>query len=335
MLPMKLDLSKPLAIKLRELRLNTPVNGEVLTAEALSKAIGNNRAWMSQIESRRLKKIRREDIISIYKLLFNLSTEKEAEDKAELDLLNYIMSDRESTLVIAHPQIVEEKNKNNAVKKNVSPKVSYKAYKSQCFELYHLLLDLYENETPNNKPSLENLVNKLLLMLTDKNILGLNTILEVPFDLYKYADSIETKEIKIKINELSKVLQNLEYKRILNDFKEEVSTATLYTLKNKQPLSNVPSKLFNCFLFLTQLLFNQNPLSLMEKRDLTNDLIFLMKMYASKKVLEFTLEPLDVSINMNDIKIAINYMQSFINQFKDTSFYLLNQVSTYNDDINS
>lgn len=68
MLPMKLDLTEELAATLRQLRLDHPVNGEVLTAENLSKAIGNNRAWMSQIESRRLKKIRREDIIAIYKV---------------------------------------------------------------------------------------------------------------------------------------------------------------------------------------------------------------------------------------------------------------------------
>ena len=67
MLPMKLELTEKLAATLRQLRLDHPVDGEVLTAENLSKAIGNNRAWMSQIESRRLKKIRREDIIKIYK----------------------------------------------------------------------------------------------------------------------------------------------------------------------------------------------------------------------------------------------------------------------------
>lgn len=86
MLPMKLDLTEELAATLRQLRLDHPVNGEVLTAEKLSKAIGNNRAWMSQIESRRLKKIKREDVIKIYRLLLNESNEKEIERIAELDL---------------------------------------------------------------------------------------------------------------------------------------------------------------------------------------------------------------------------------------------------------
>lgn len=91
MLPMKLELTEELAATLRQLRLDHPVNGEVLTAENLSKAIGNNRAWMSQIESRRLKKIRREDIIKIYKLLFNENDDHKAEDIAEMDL--YLLKD--------------------------------------------------------------------------------------------------------------------------------------------------------------------------------------------------------------------------------------------------
>ena len=71
MLPMKIELTEKVAATLRRFRLEHPVNGEVLTAEKLSKEIGNNRAWMSQIESRRLKKIKREDVIKIYKLLLN------------------------------------------------------------------------------------------------------------------------------------------------------------------------------------------------------------------------------------------------------------------------
>ena len=42
MLPMKLELTEKLAATLRQLRLDHPVDGEILTAENLSKAIGNN-----------------------------------------------------------------------------------------------------------------------------------------------------------------------------------------------------------------------------------------------------------------------------------------------------
>ena len=73
MLPMKLNLTEELASELRHLRLSHPVNGEILTAEKLSKELGKNRAWVSQIESRRLKKIKREDVIKLYKLYYGYS----------------------------------------------------------------------------------------------------------------------------------------------------------------------------------------------------------------------------------------------------------------------
>lgn len=91
MLPVSLNLTEELAATLRQLRLNHLIDGEVLTAENLSKAIGNNRAWMSQIESRRLKKVRREDIIKMYKYLFN-EDDFLAEERAELDLQDFIDS---------------------------------------------------------------------------------------------------------------------------------------------------------------------------------------------------------------------------------------------------
>lgn len=89
MLPIKIELTEELAVMLRQLRLNNPINGEILTAEKLSKAIGNNRAWMSQIESRRLKNIKREDIIKVYKLLHNETDDAKAEKLVEIDLCIY------------------------------------------------------------------------------------------------------------------------------------------------------------------------------------------------------------------------------------------------------
>lgn len=86
MLPTKIELTEKIAATLKRLRLEHPVDGEILTAENLSKTIGNNRAWMSQIESRRLKKIKREDVIKIYKLLHGISDDKIAEQIAEADL---------------------------------------------------------------------------------------------------------------------------------------------------------------------------------------------------------------------------------------------------------
>jgi hypothetical protein len=73
------------------LRLEHPVDGEILTAEKLSNSIGNNRAYISQVESRRLKKIKREDIIKIYQVLCNEPDETVAEEMATLDLFSTFM----------------------------------------------------------------------------------------------------------------------------------------------------------------------------------------------------------------------------------------------------
>lgn len=91
---MKLELTEELAATLREMRLTHPVNGKILTAENLSKAIDKNRAWMSQIESRRLKKIKREDIIKLFKLLYNEPDDYRAEYRAETNLTRFILSEQ-------------------------------------------------------------------------------------------------------------------------------------------------------------------------------------------------------------------------------------------------
>jgi hypothetical protein len=88
MLPMKIELTEKVAAILRKRRLERPVNGKLLTAEKLSKSIGNNRAWMSQIENRRLKWIKREDVIKIYQLLYDESDESIAEEIAKQDLFS-------------------------------------------------------------------------------------------------------------------------------------------------------------------------------------------------------------------------------------------------------
>lgn len=59
--------------------------------ENMSKILEKNRAWISQVESRRLKKIKREDIINIYKLLFNLD-DTMTEYVAERDLEQYYLN---------------------------------------------------------------------------------------------------------------------------------------------------------------------------------------------------------------------------------------------------
>lgn len=113
MLPICFELTENLSAKLREIRLDNPVDDEILTAEKLSKAIGNNRAWMSQIESRRLKKIRRDDVIKIYQYIFRLN-KTEAEEKAETDLAEFINYKIE--LSEHQRKIIKEKRKQTGIR---------------------------------------------------------------------------------------------------------------------------------------------------------------------------------------------------------------------------
>lgn len=66
----RLELTEELASYLRSLRQSHPVNGSILTAEILSKELGKNRAWVSQIESRRLKYIRYSDVVTLFQFFF-------------------------------------------------------------------------------------------------------------------------------------------------------------------------------------------------------------------------------------------------------------------------
>ena len=116
MLPAKVDLTEELATFLRQLRLDHPVNGEVLTAEKLSKAIGNNRAWMSQIESRRLKKIKREDIIKIYSYLY-LYDENKSEKIAELDIISVNETNKDMDDILL--ENIQLKRENEMLKKKL------------------------------------------------------------------------------------------------------------------------------------------------------------------------------------------------------------------------
>lgn len=67
----KLENSEALATMLKDLRLSHPVDGKPLTAHELSLKMGKNRAWVSQLESRRLKKVKTDDVLKLYRILLN------------------------------------------------------------------------------------------------------------------------------------------------------------------------------------------------------------------------------------------------------------------------
>lgn len=70
-LPPKIENTSEFASMIKQLRLNHPHNGHIITAGELSLSLNRNKTWISQIESRRIKNIKVDDIISIYMYLMN------------------------------------------------------------------------------------------------------------------------------------------------------------------------------------------------------------------------------------------------------------------------
>lgn len=76
----KVDNTPELALELTQLRKNHPKNGKVLSKEHLSLTMGKGRTWLSQVETRRLKKVDSADIVKLYSLLLNVDIQT-AEEK--------------------------------------------------------------------------------------------------------------------------------------------------------------------------------------------------------------------------------------------------------------
>lgn len=337
MLPIKIELTKELSVKLRDLRLNNPVDGTVLTAENLSKAIGNNRAWMSQIESGRLKNIKREDLISIYKLLFHISSDIEAENKAETDLLNYILKTKQATKkkgIVIVPNSQEKECQHNTYEKTFSKKSKNtitNIYREHCKDLYSSLLELFDTGLDDEqKKTLAKNVEHIDYMLFENGIDFINNVSAIPFHLYAYADECEKNNIQEKIQLLADELNSLNYKYFLHAFQKNIGNATEFALKNRNLHSLTDSLVFG-FIELLQIVFNEDKISLAQKIKCINSYILLLRTYADKESIVFALEPLPDDSTIDDIKYSINYLQSIVNGLKGSSTYFSKQASDYFD----
>lgn len=331
MLPMKLNLTNELAAILRKLRLENPVNGEIYTAEKLSKAIGKNRAWMSQIESRRLKKIRREDIIALYKFLFNISSDYVAEDKAEEDLFKFIVSDTK-TMIVAHPKMVEKHT--NSPSQNACGNQITDLYSLNCKAIYDLLMDIYRNsDDPNEKLSLAQKIDSICKEIHLGGKYSIDILSKLPLHYYKYANKEEREKIDEKVLTLSYELKKLQYKDHIHSFINEIKEIDLCTEKIFIP-SSITSSICLGYLLLIDIVFN-SPLSHEDKIYYINQFISVIKKYISKKNLLFVVDLLKPDASINDINNTMDYLQSFINSLKGTQLYLLNHVSKFKDnDVN-
>ena len=338
MLPMKLDLTEELAATLRQLRLDHPVNGEVLTAEKLSKAIGNNRAWMSQIESRRLKKIKREDIIKIYKLLFGYQENQEAENKAEIDLLSFLKNGKNKLFFRYSNNVIDDEkiNKNDDHLdddlSDIEERLT-KMYTDNCSKLYDKLIELYNSkEKINEKSILAATVNKLLRLFntTLEDDSFLNVITSIPFDLYRFAKENEKEEIDKSINELTRALNKFEHRKIVYSFVDRVEFISEVLSEKHPEIKNINDSIILSVMELSEILYKYPIIPMEIKVTAMNEFIKMLDLYSQKTSMIFTLKQIpEENYTMDDLNKALDYIQSFVNSFKDSSAYLLNHISSY------
>lgn len=316
MLPIKINLSEELATKLRNLRISTPVNGEILTAEKLSKAIGNNRAWMSQIESRRLKNIKREDLISIYKLLFSLSSNDLAESKAEQDLLDYILP-KDSKIRIRMPHSQE-------ATKAASRKTYYRdrdTYVERlCNNICNNYIHLYTVASPEIK---DQIAHQLLFMFYNSfkgNYKTLDIMSRIPFYLLESATEEEENIIIQKAQELHDLLLSQGYKENLKYYNRSINN--LSDALNNYTEDFSIFMIENCFHELAKLIYDKNSkISLPEKVENANKFINLLQLYSQKIDFPFSINNLTPTISFEELDNAMKYIQSFMNIISKRNYY--------------
>ena len=103
MLPIEISVSEELAVKLRNMRKSNLVYGEVMTAEKLSKAIHNDKSFVSQLENNRLKYVKCEDIVKIYSIILGCDIEY-AVIKVESDLCSIVSKQKNGKIYLSNIQ---------------------------------------------------------------------------------------------------------------------------------------------------------------------------------------------------------------------------------------
>ncbi len=316
MLPMKLNLSEELAATLRQLRLDHPVNGEVLTAENLSKAIGNNRAWMSQIESRRLKKIRREDIIKIYKVLYCESDESEAEDRAELALGKFYT--KPDPTIQLNPSIVREEAT------IYGTGTTNEDYNKESFSFLLNSLDTTLTTTfleIKDAGRQGDFLHMLLLFMGNITSAYEDTRLfieKLPLDLLQYATVEERKNILDQLDCISKMLSSLEIRDTEIQFIKRMEEHN----NNKISASDIQS-----------LFFGLSELSKMVEKDelisgsiieyINKFIIIVQKYYLNQNIpVPILIEKLSDTSQKADWLNIIHKLQILLSDSKDSHYFI-------------
>lgn len=326
MLPMKLDLTKELAATLRQLRLDHPVNGEVLTAENLSKAIGNNRAWMSQIESRRLKKIRREDIIAIYKVLYNETDDYQAEYRAELDLEKFYID------INTMLSLNSNKNLEDKLGYEFIPSESDEYYNKQSFKfimdslndvLSEKFFDLLKSGDTEEQGDFLHLIS---LFMGDMHSAYNDTKIflgKLPLDLLQYATDKEREDILNKLDYIYNMLVSFDIRYTEHRFNERIANHKKHITFTKDNQS-----LMYGLVELSKLVKENDKIdgSIIEY---INDFIDIVKKYyLSENIpIPITISNLDKNSQMEDWLNTIDKLQLFLSDSKDNYYFIRGKLT--------
>lgn len=346
MLPMKLNLTEELAATLRQLRLDHPINGEVLTAENLSKAIGNNRAWMSQIESRRLKKIKREDVIKIYRLLYNESDDYQAEYHAEVDLMKFISENGSSHKIVMTDGSANEKYSNHEKYGNNNEGLNYTNEdllrdKKNLVEITSNIVDTFMNELKTIPSCIEHndCINQFMSIedsLKERFRDTLYVIYNLQLSALKYATEEEHKEFIESIDTISQKLNTIANKKQLEKFISELQSAKEILsdydkFRNEFPEDKLLINVTLLLVGLSQHISTHNLLSLPDKIQYTNDVIFII--YRCSIIIKskhlFNIKELSPDSNDADILNKINELQIYLSNIKENPVIIQGQISKY------
>lgn len=326
MLPMKLDLTEELAATFRQLRLDHPVNGEVLTAENLSKAIGNNRAWMSQIESRRLKKIRREDIIKIFKILYNEDDECKAEYRAEL-ILEKFYTDTDAMLPLNADSNLEEK-----LGYRPTPPESDEYYNKQSFlflmeSLNDILSDKFSDLLEDgDKEQQADFLHLISLFVGDIHSAYDDTKLflgKLPLDLLQYATEKERNDILNKLDYIQNMLLSFDIRYTEHRFVERIENH-----KKNEAFTKDNQSLIYGLVELSQLVKQHSKLNGSIIKYINDFIDIAKKYYLSNNIpIPFMINELDKDSQMEDWLNVIDKLQLLLSGSNDSHYFIRGKLT--------
>lgn len=326
MLPIKLELTEELATKLRDMRLNNPVNGNILTAENLSKAIGNNRAWMSQIESRRLKKIKREDIIKIYKLLFNEPDDYTAEYTAELDLEQFYTN--KNAISLSKPDMdLESRIDFNETQPESDEYYNKKSFNYLMNSLIDILSEKFSDLLQNKDTEKQaDFLNLIALFMGDIRFAYEDTELfleKLPLELLQYATLDERQDILDKLNYISNLLHSFNIRYTEQRFIERINNH-----KNNNFFTKDSSSLIYGLTELSKLVEQNTVINGSIVKYINEFISIVKKYYLAKKIpIPIVINELKNDSNKDEWVKTIDKLQLLLSESKDSTFFIRGKLT--------